>query len=344
MNIETRILGREPGRSTVGRLKLFARRGRFSPFYSFESRRGSAPVAFEFGERPPGRRHLTRRLRIVVTLAMAGIIGVSLIGLPVHAAGKARPKKKPAQTKQVSKPPSSTSKGSSGKAASRTSDYKSKYRKKPPPQGGGRPQTQKKKQQNGYKPKERPTKYKDFTGDGRPSRRKQPAPAPRPRPGYRPPPAVDYDPGVIIYPYPPGDGYLPPPGVPDPPTRIDYEDPYLGPEPSASAFETASLLFAATSVAINYAFIREGQIGEFAAGAGFVFGLTSLISASKPNAQHPILGYLLGGASIAFAVWNLAGGMDNSSTYDQDPVYGYASPPTTDVAPAGVTAGWSFTF
>jgi len=268
-----------------------------------------------------------------VALVMAGIIGVSLIGSPVHAAGKARPKKKPAKTKQVSKPPSSTSKGSSGKAASRTTDYKSKYRKKPPPQGGGRPQIQKQKRPGGYKPREHQKKHKDFDDGGRPSRRKQPAPAPRPRPDYRPPVVIVgppiWDGGDYYWPYI---------------EETVYEEPYLGPEPSESAFETASLLFAATSVAINYAFIREGQIGEFAAGAGFVFGLTSLISASKPNAQHPVLGYLLGGASIAFAVWNLAGGMDNSSTYDYEPVYGYASPPTTDVAPAGVTAGWSFTF
>ena len=328
MNIENR-LGREPGRSTVGRLKLFARRGRFSPFYSFESRRGSAPVAFEFGERPPlpgQRRHLARRLRIAVALVTAAIIGLSLIGVPAHAAGKARAKKKPAQTKQVS----STKKDSSGKTASRTTDYKSKYKKKDPPPGGGRPQIHKQKRPIGNKQKERPRKDKVRPGKRRPIR-----PRPRPRPDYDPPPVIYLEPVVIIHPpviHPPV--YYPP----------VYEDPYLGPEPPGNAVETASLLFAAASVAINYAFIREGQIGEFAAGAGFVFGLTSLVAASRPDAQHPILGYLLGGASIAFAVWNLSGGMDHLYTYDNEPGYDYYDPPTTDVAPTGVVAGWSFTF
>ena len=332
MNIKIRI-GREPGRSTDGRLKLFARRGRFSPFYSFESRRDSAPAAFEFGERPPGRRRLAHRLRIVVALAMAGIIGVSLIGLPVNAAGKARPKKKPAQTKQVSSSKSGSTRGTSRKSTSPATDYKSKYKTKPPPPGGGRPQIHKQKRPIGYKQKERPRKYKDRAGDSRPIR-------PRPRPDYDPPPVTYHEPVVIIHP-PVYDGiYYDWPYF----EETVYEDPYIGPEPPGNAVETASLLFAAASVAINYAFIREGQIGEFAAGAGFVFGLTSLVAASRPDAQHPILGYLLGGASIAFAVWNLSGGMDHLYTYDNEPVYDYYVPPTTDVAPTGVVAGWSFTF
>lgn len=261
-----------------------------------------------------------------------------MIGDPVHAAGKARSTKKPARTKQVS----STKKEPAGKATSGTSDYKSKYREKTPPPGGGRPRIQKQKRPDGYKPKEREKKYNDFTGGDRPSRRKEPAPPPRPRADHGHEPVVIIHPPIhddVIF----WDWY---PLVYDGPYVVEtaYEDPYLEPEPSASAVETASLLFAATSVAINYAFIREGQIGEFAAGAGFVFGLASLASASQPNARHPILGYLLGGASIAFAVWNLAGGMDQLHTYDHEPIYDYSVAPNATFAPAGVAAGWSFTF
>jgi len=36
--------------------------------------------------------------------------------------------------------------------------------------------------------------------------------------------------------------------------------------------------------------------------------------------------------------------MDQLYTYDNEPVYDHYVPPTTDVAPTGVVAGWSFTF
>ena len=93
---------------------------------------------------------------------------------------------------------------------------------------------------------------------------------------------------------------------------------------------------------LNYVFIREGQTNEFAAGIGMVFGITSLAVASRSSAKHPFFGYLVGVSAIAFSVWNLSGGMDQTHTYEDTELYDPYSYATT--APAGQTVGWSFSF
>ena len=77
-----------------------------------------------------------------------------------------------------------------------------------------------------------------------------------------------------------------------------YEEPYYYEEEPNYNLENVNLLFAGTSMVLNYAFIRDGQVNEFAAGFGFLFGVTTLAVATRPNAKHPILGYLVGGAAI----------------------------------------------
>jgi hypothetical protein len=266
---------------------------------------------------------------------MAGIIGTSLLGLPTVASGKTKSKKQ--QTKKVDKPAAQSSKGPSRRTTSPSPDYKSKYKKKDPPPNGGRPPRQKENRPPKIKIKNPP----DGNGGRRP---RFPRPGnddrriirhPRlPRPG-------NDDPRIIPYPRP-----ILPPIVVYPPVIImeEYEEVYYEEEEAYYRAESANLIFAATSMTLNYVFIREGQINEFAAGVGFFFGITTLAIATRPNAKHPILGYLLGSASIIFSVWNLAGGMDNLHAYEGEVIYRDPYRKHVTTAPAGRTVGWAFSF
>jgi len=121
-----------------------------------------------------------------------------------------------------------------------------------------------------------------------------------------------------------------------------YEETYYYDQEPTYNVETASLIFTTSSLVLNYVFIREGQTNEFAAGIGMVFGITSLAVASRSGAKHPFFGYLVGVSAIAFSVWNLSGGMDQTHTYEDTELYDPYYYATT--APAGQTVGWSFSF
>ena len=257
---------------------------------------------------------------------MAGIIGTSLLGLPTTVSGKTKSKKKNTQTTKASK-------SSSRKSTSPSPDYKSKYKKKDPPPNGGRPPRQKIKPRPRIKDRRPPNiKIKHPPSGGR---YKQPYPRPRrpvgppnnDDPGFEPP--IIYPPPVIIV-----DGYH----------DVYYEEPYYYEEEPNYNLENVNLLFAGTSMVLNYAFIRDGQVNEFAAGFGFLFGVTTLAVATRPNAKHPILGYLVGGAAIAFSVWNLAGGMDSHHAYEGEVIHYDDYEKHYSAVPAGGTAGWTFSF
>jgi hypothetical protein len=252
---------------------------------------------------------------------MAAVIAASLLALPALASGETKAKKAPTQAAKDNAT-------SSVKSTSPKPDYKSKYRGKEPPPQGGRPP----------KPKEnRPpdSKIKNPPGGngGQPPHRRLP------KPGEEP----------IIDPYP-----FPPPILP-PQIIVVHDDIYdggdygyyEGGEEDTYNAESASLLFSVASVACNYVFVSQGQTNEFAAGVGLFFGITSLAVATRPHAEHPVLGYLLGGASIAFAVWNLAGGMHGAQPYDGEVDYVEAPGPSNkhvNASSAGQTVGWSFSF
>ena len=251
---------------------------------------------------------------------MAGLIGASLLGLPAEASGKSRSKKQHSKSAKAAK-------SSSHKSSSRSPDYKSNYRKKDPPTNGGRPPRYKGERPPTGKTKRPPEKPPRGGGHYRPPIRPPERPVNPPRddnPGYDPP--IIYPPPVIIVDYP----------------QYVYQ-PYYEEEPEFTA-EDATLLFALGSMELNYVFIKDGQINEFAASVGIAFGVTTLVVASSSKAKHPGWGYLLGSAAIVFSVWNLAGGMDSVESYDDDPYYdeGYDSYYSTQ--PAGGTAGWVFSF
>ena len=254
---------------------------------------------------------------------MAGIIGASLLGLPTEASGKTKSKKQDTQNVKASKP-------STRESTSPKPDYKSKYRKKDPPPSGGRPPKQK-YDSNNYTKNRRPPTDKRYEKIHEPRRRWLPDLQPEPPPPIHPPPVFIYPiitPIVLVEPY----------------EEVYYESDYYGREEPSISAEGASLLFAGASMGINYVFIRDGQVNEFAAGAGFFFGITALASAMRSDAKYPVLGVLLGSAAIVFSAWNLAGGMDGLNAYDGDAAYddGYDSYYT--VQPAGQSTGWTFSF
>ena len=121
--------------------------------------------------------------------------------------------------------------------------------------------------------------------------------------------------------------------------QSDYD-----PEDPSMSFEGANVLLSGASMGLNYAFIHDGQINEFAAGFGFFFGVVTLAEAARQDAQHPFLDAVVGSAAIVFSVWNLAGGMGNPSQYAGETTYydGYDS--QYSATPAGQTAGWTFSF
>jgi hypothetical protein len=234
---------------------------------------------------------------------MAGIIGTSLLGLPTTASGKTKSKTQRTQTKKASK-------SSSRKSTSPSPDYKSKYKKKDPPPNGGRPPRQKNNPDPRIKDRRPPNiKIKHPPSGGQYKRRFPPPRRPVLPPGNDDPGhdhPIIYPPPVIIV-----DGYQ----------VVYYEEPYYYEEEPNYNVESASLLFAGTSMVLNYAFIRDGQTNGIAAGVGIFFGITAMAVATHPNAKHPVLGYLLGGAAIVFSVWNLSGGMDSLDGYDSDDYY-----------------------
>jgi len=253
---------------------------------------------------------------------MAGIIGSSLLGLPTEASGETKSKKQSTENVKASKP-------STRESTSPKPDYKSKYRKKDPPPNGGRPPKQK-YDSNTYTKNRRPPTGKQYEKIHEPRRRWLPDPGPKPPPIHPPP--------VIIYPI------ITPIVVVEPYEEVYYESDYYEREEQSISAESVSLLFAGASMGINYVFIRDGQVNEFAAGAGFFFGITTLASAMRSDAKHPLLGVLLGSAAIVFSAWNLAGGMDSLDNYNNEPIYddGYDSYYNTQ--PAGQSAGWTCSF
>lgn len=106
--------------------------------------------------------------------------------------------------------------------------------------------------------------------------------------------------------------------------------------------ELTSMIFASTTLAVNYAFISSGEVNEWAAGAGILFGLTTLAVATHPDSRYSFIEYLVGGAAIAFSVWNLSGGMDSAHSYEDEAIY--KSDPYLSAAPSGQTIGWTYSF
>jgi len=258
---------------------------------------------------------------------MAGIIGISLLGLPTEASGKTKSKKQSSKSKTVSKTVSRPSKGSSPRTTSPRPDYKSKYRKKDPPPNGGRPSRPKDNRPRGGK-------VKEPRGGGRDYKR----PIKPPRPRVDPPRLID--PGhdhPIIYP-PPIIIIEPYPVYQEP----YYEENYYVDQRSDNGSVTAAIVLSTASVGLNYVFIRAGQKNGFAATAGLVFGIASLAVATESNSKHAFLGFLAGATAIAFSVWNLSGGMDQTQTYEDTELYDPYPQPLA--APAGQTVGWSFSF
>jgi hypothetical protein len=254
---------------------------------------------------------------------MAGIIGTSLLGLPTEASGETKSKRQSSNSKSGSKTVTRPSKGSSPKTTSPKPDYKSKYRKKDPPPNGSRPPKQKENRPPGGKNKQ------PRGGGGDYKRPIKPVLPPNHDDRGHDHPIIYPPPVIIIDPYP---VYQEP----------YYEETYYVEPRSTDHSVTAAIVLSTASVGLNYVFIRSGQTNGFAATAGLIFGITSLAVASRSNAQHAFLGYLVGASAIAFSVWNLSGGMAQTHTYEDTELYDPYSYATA--APAGQTVGWSFSF
>jgi hypothetical protein len=272
------------------------------------------------GVRPPDLRHLTHGLKVAAVLATAGIVGASLVGLPATASGQT--KSKAVRSKSAQKTASQASQKSTAPAP----DYKSKIRKKDPPPNGGRPPK--------YQKDRPPANDRD-----KPVRR----PKPKPEPRSKPEPVPQPDPPRPIRPHPP----LPPPVIVPPPMYVEYEEVYQvdvgwSDEEWHRNAEVTSLIFASTSLAVNYAFISSGQINELAAGVGLFFGLTTLAAAASPESRYPVVEYVIGAASIAFSVWNLAGGMDTLHSNEGEGAY--KDDPYLSTVPSSQTIGWTYSF
>lgn len=274
---------------------------------------------------PAAARRFTHGLRPAAFGVAVGILVACLVGLPAESSGETKSKQRSSGSNTVKKAASRSSDGSSRKTTSQRPDYKSKYKKPDPPAGG-----------------DRPPRYKDNRPANPKTKPRQPRRKPQPPPHRKQP----VDPG-------PGDtGHWHPIPPPQPPVIIVYESPtyYDGPyyeeprryEPDPGySLEDANLVFTAGSIAINYfAFIRQAEVNNVAAGVGFFFGVTSFVVASSPNAEHPVLGYLLGASAIAFSVWNLGGGAEPVYTDEEAGVYDPYPPRPL----ATQSVGWSFSF
>jgi hypothetical protein len=180
-----------------------------------------------------------------------------------------------------------------------------------------------------YKDRSRPPADRD-----RPSEKEK-----TPRPTKRPP--VDGDatnrPGPRPLPLYPGPFPIPPPPAP---ALVYVYDDYDG-EPAEINGEAATMLFAATSMAFNGAYIAAGEPNTFAAVAGLLFGATSFVVASRDNAQYRQLDIVLGAASIALSVWNLTGGIQRteSALYESGTLETWSAP--VEAVPS---VGYSFSF
>ncbi len=132
---------------------------------------------------------------------------------------------------------------------------------------------------------------------------------------------------------------------PRPPVLIIHE--WIGPtdypvETDEIDFEAANMVFTTTTMVFNVAFISIGERNPLTAAAGFLFGATSLVIASRETTRHSGLHYLLGAASIALSVWNLSGGVQPTGPPDEYGVYD-----TTALSTYSSTAqsiGFSYTF
>ena len=163
----------------------------------------------------------------------------------------------------------------------------------------------------------------------------------KPRTRPKDPPADDYK--IVRRPPPPprGAGY-PPVTHPVYVEITHYYSDYADTEPNVIDGETASIIFTTTSLLFNAAYISIGQPNTLAAAAGFVFGATSMVVASRDNSRHRGLHYLLGAASIALSVWNLSGGVQPTGPPDDRVVYGDYSASAYNSAPPSL--GFSYTF
>ena len=283
-------IGREPGRSSVDRSVLTARRGRFSPVF-FHGRPVYPAGRSLYRGQPLVSRHL-HGLKTVVAVCLAGfflfVFPPSTSGEP----GKARSSAK-ASKKKVSSPAKSVQSrtGTATKSTtSRKPDYKTKYReKKPPPANGSRPRLEKKPRPGPRNPKEKTPRPNPPAGGGR---RIDPVPGPRPGPPWPIP--------IIIYPQP---------------AYFEVYDPYYEEDevPYRNVDLTNMLLTSATLV-WNAFYIHTGQPNEFVATAGFITGASSLVLAFSDKSDHAATNFLLGIASITFSVLNLAGGFDGFQT------------------------------
>jgi hypothetical protein len=132
---------------------------------------------------------------------------------------------------------------------------------------------------------------------------------------------------------------------PSPPVLVIHEwigSAEYGTEPDEIAVEAANMVFTATAMVFNAAFISIGEPNALVAAAGFLFGATSLVIASRETTRHSAAHYLLGAASIALGVWNLSGGVQPNDPPDEYGVYNTTalstySPPTQSI-------GFSYTF
>ncbi|MCK5619213.1 MAG: hypothetical protein KAJ17_07425 [Candidatus Krumholzibacteria bacterium] len=132
---------------------------------------------------------------------------------------------------------------------------------------------------------------------------------------------------------------------PDPPVLIMHE--WIGPAdypavPDEFTFEAANIVLTTTAMVFNVAVISIGERTPYLAAAGFLFGATSLVIASRETTRHSGLHYLLGAASIALSVWNLSGGVQPTGPPDEYGVYD-----TTALSTYSSTAqsiGFSYTF
>ena len=195
------------------------------------------------------------------------------------------------------------------------------------------------KEQSGNKPagnssrRDYKSKFKPKPPPPRDDRRPRKIPKqPKQRPVKQPRQSPVIDPGPIINP-------------PYPPVVIIHE--WIGPtdypaETDEIDFEAANMVFTTTTMVFNVAFISIGEHNPLVAAAGFLFGATSLVIASRETTRHSGLHYLLGAASIALSVWNLSGGVQPTGPPDEYGVYD-----TTALSTYSSTAqsiGFSYTF
>lgn len=181
-------------------------------------------------------------------------------------------------------------------------DYKSKVKRKPPP-----PADNQHPRKVAKKPKQRP--------DNRP--------------------AADLRVGQTL---PPPTGFVPF----DTYVQFDAAHYYVGTEPTELNVETTTMIFTSASIVFNAAFIAIGDRSSLAAAAGILFGISSVAVASKEDATHSGLNYLLGATSIALSIWNLSGGIQANGPPDEFNVYEKTASSTYN--PSGQAVSFSYSF